>query len=267
MIGTNEDAVAIWTMLHTHPELGYEVRGIIGKHGRRSDWAHLPNGRALDRLPEIARHTRATGVLLVANVLSAAEVYDVIELSAANSLHVQVWPGFTGLGTRRVRRFPMSGETFLYVESGRPTWELAAKRAVDLLGAAVGLLIAAPVLLVAWIAIRLEDGGPSLYRQVRIGLNGRPFVVYKLRTMTVEPDIGVDLAEINERTGGPLFKAVHDPRVTGVGAVVRAQSDELPQLFNVLTGTMSLVGPRPALPKEVAQLTPNYFVGTGSSQV
>ena len=133
-------------------------------------------------------------------------------------------------------------------------WQVAAKRAVDLLGAAGGLLIAAPVLLLAGIAIRLEDGGPVLYRQVRIGLNERPFVVYKLRTMTPGADIGVDLAMINERTDGPLFKAAHDSRVTRVGAVLRALSvDELPQLFNALNGTMSLVGPRPALPEEVAQ--------------
>jgi exopolysaccharide biosynthesis polyprenyl glycosylphosphotransferase len=261
MIGTNEDAVAVWTMLHSQPELGYEVRGIIGKPARRSDWADLPNSCALDQLPEIARQTDANGVLLVANALSAAEVHDVIELSTANDLHVQVWPGFGGLGTRRVRRFPMSGETFLYVEPGRrPTWQFAAKRAVDLLGAAVGLLIASPVLLLACIAIRLEDRGPAFYRQVRIGLKERPFVVYKLRTMALDADIGVDLAVINERTDGPLFKAAHDPRVTRVGAVLRALSiDELPQLFNVLAGTMSLVGPRPALPEEVAQFDPELL--------
>jgi exopolysaccharide biosynthesis polyprenyl glycosylphosphotransferase len=262
MIGTNEDAVAVWTMLHSQPELGYEVRGIIGKPRSRSDWAHLPNVPALDQLPDIARQTDATGVLLVANAVSAAEVHDVIELCTANDLHVQVWPGFRGLGTRRVRRYPMSGETFLYVEPGRPpTWQFAAKRAVDLLGAAVGLLITAPVFVLAWIAIRLEDGGPALYRQVRIGLNGQPFVVYKLRSMALDADLGVDdLVVKNERTDGPLFKAAHDPRVTRVGAVVRALSiDELPQLFNVLNGTMSLVGPRPALPQEVAQFDPDLL--------
>jgi exopolysaccharide biosynthesis polyprenyl glycosylphosphotransferase len=255
MIGTNEDAVAVWTMLHSQPELGYQVRGIIGKPRRRADWAGLPNSRTLGRLPDIARQTDATGVLLVTNALSAAEVHEVIELSAANGLHVQVWPGFQGLGARRVRQFPMSGETFLYVEPGRrPTWQFAAKRGVDVLGAAFGLLIASPVLLLTWIAIRLDDGGPALYRQVRVGLNERPFVVYKLRTMTLDADIDVDPAVINERTDGPLFKAAHDPRVTRVGTFVRALSiDEIPQLFNVLTGTMSLVGPRPAMPHEVAQ--------------
>ncbi len=258
MIGTNDDAVAVWTMLHSQPELGYEVRGIIGEPPGRPDWVDLPSSPAIDQLPAIARQTDATGVLVVANALSADEIRDVIEVTTAEGLHVQVWPGFRGLGARRVRHYPMSGETFLYVEPGRgPTWQFAVKRALDLLGAALGLLLASPVLLVAWVAIRLEGGGPALYRQVRIGLNEKPFEVYKLRTMAPDSDVGVDLAGINERTDGPLFKASHDPRVTRVGAVVRALSiDELPQFFNVLIGTMSLVGPRPALPHEVSQFDP-----------
>ena len=204
--------------------------------------------------PTLPRQTDATGVLLVANALSASEVRDAIEVGTAQGLHVQVWPGFRGLRARRVQWSPMSGEPFLYVEPERhPRWQLAAKRVVDVLGAAIGLLITAPVMVLAGIAIRFEDRGPALYRQVRIGLGGRPFEVYKLRTMAPDSDRSADLEAINERTDGPLFKAAHDPRVTRVGAVVRALSiDELPQLFNVLTGTMSLVGPRPAMPDEVA---------------
>ncbi len=130
-----------------------------------------------------------------------------------------------------------------------------------MLGAALGLLLAAPVLLLAWTAIRIEDGGRVIYRQIRVGVNGQPFIVYKLRSMALDADNGMDhLAVINERTDGPLFKAADDPRVTRVGAVIRALSiDELPQLFNVLTGTMSLVGPRPALPQEVAQFDPELL--------
>ncbi len=261
MIGTNDDAMAVSTMLNTQPELGYEVRGVIGRSRRLAEWGHLCNGQHLDDLPEIARRTNATGVLLVANALSASEVRDAIEIGTAQGLHVQVWPGFRGLRTRRVRWFPMSGETFLYVEPERhPRWQLAAKRALDVLGAALGILIAAPLLLLAAMAIRLEDRAPALYRQVRIGLNGRPFQIYKLRTMAPDSDKKTDLDVINERTDGPLFKATHDPRVTRVGAVVRALSiDELPQLFNVLGGTMSLVGPRPAMPTEVSQFDPELL--------
>ena len=261
LIGANEDAFAVWTMLHSQPELGYEVRGIVGEVQGHVDWENLPSSPALDHLPGIARETNACGILLVANAVSASEFHRVIKIGTASGLHVQVWTGFGGLGARRVRRFPMSGETFLYVEpETRPAWQLAVKRMIDLVGAVVCLLLAAPLLLAAWIAIRLEGGGPALYKQVRVGLNERPFVVYKLRTMAMETEAGVDLAVINERTDGPLFKATNDPRVTRVGAIVRALSlDEIPQLFNVLAGTMSLVGPRPALPSEVAQFEPEFL--------
>jgi exopolysaccharide biosynthesis polyprenyl glycosylphosphotransferase len=256
MVGTDEDAVDVWRMLHAQPELGYEVRGIIGETRFCPEWARLPNDRSIDGLPDIARKTESTGVLVVANALSAAEIHDVIETSTAHGLHVQVCPGFRGLATRRVRYVPVSGEAFLYVEPGRrANWQLAAKRVIDVIGATIGILIAAPILLLAWIAIRIEDKGPALYRQTRIGLNLEPFVVYKMRSMTVDAENSVeDLSGMNERADGPLFKAAADPRVTKVGATIRALSiDELPQLFNVLTGKMSLVGPRPALPEEVAQ--------------
>jgi lipopolysaccharide/colanic/teichoic acid biosynthesis glycosyltransferase len=138
---------------------------------------------------------------------------------------------------------------------------LAAKRAIDVIGAGIGVLVASPILLLAWIAIRIDDNGPALYRQTRIGLHQQPFVVYKMRSMTLDAESSVeDLSAINERTDGPLFKAAEDPRVTRVGAIVRSLSvDEIPQLFNVLAGKMSLVGPRPALPEEVAQFDPELL--------
>ncbi len=255
MIGTNDDAVDVWTMLGSQPELGYEVRGIIGAPRNHPEWAKLAHARTVDRLPHVAKITDASGVLVVANAMSATDVSRVIELCAENGLHVQICPGFRGLATRRVRHVPMSGEAFFYVEAERhPAWQLTAKRAVDVVGAVLGGLVAIPILLLAAAAIRLEDRGPVLYRQIRIGLAGRPFVVYKLRSMTCDTGQRSDLATLNERTDGPLFKASNDPRVTKVGAVLRALSiDELPQLFNVLIGTMSLVGPRPALPQEVAK--------------
>ena len=191
----------------------------------------------------------------MANALASADVHRVITMCTANGLHVQVCPVFRGLVARRVRRVPMSGEAFFYVEPGRrPTWQLLAKRVIDLAGAVLGIIISAPILVLACIAIRLQDGGPAFYRQERIGSNGKSFVAYKLRSMALDGASSGDVAQLNERTDGPLFKTSRDPRVTKVGSIIRALSiDELPQLFNVLTGTMSLVGPRPALPHEVDQ--------------
>ncbi len=102
--------------------------------------------------------------------------------------------------------------------------------------------------------IKLEDGGPVLFRQRRVGLHGREFEILKFRTMVVDAEARLAaLRQSNERVG-PLFKMDHDPRITRIGRLLRATSlDELPQLFNVLNGSMSLVGPRPALPREVAE--------------
>ncbi len=261
LVGTNEDAVAVWMMLHHEPELGYEVTAVIGDPPPHPPSMHLVSARTIAELPEVARRTAATGVLLVTNALTGKEVQQAIGLASSNGLHVQICPGFRGLGTRRVRHVPLSGETFLYVEPGRRSlWQLAVKRVIDVVGSSVGLLVTSPVLLLAALAIKLEDRGPILYRQERIGVNGRPFVVHKLRTMTSDHSYDLaDLALLNERADGPLFKASHDPRVTRTGAVLRALSiDELPQLLEVLRGSMSLVGPRPALPQEVEQFDPDF---------
>jgi lipopolysaccharide/colanic/teichoic acid biosynthesis glycosyltransferase len=119
------------------------------------------------------------------------------------------------------------------------------KRAVDLVGAVLGLLISAPVLLVIAVLVKLEDGGSVLYRGVRIGRHGRPFRMCKFRTMVANAD----------RLGG-ASTADDDPRITLVGRKLRRlKLDELPQLFNVLKGEMSLVGPRPEVPREVARYT------------
>ncbi|MGH9082582.1 MAG: sugar transferase, partial [Acidimicrobiales bacterium] len=125
--------------------------------------------------------------------------------------------------------------------------------AIDVVGAVVGLLVASPLLAAAAALVKIEDGGPVLFRGARVGRSEQLFDVYKIRSMSPEVAPAPEaLAGLNERTDGPLFKASADPRVTRVGRLLRASSiDELPQLWNVLRGTMSLVGPRPALPSEV----------------
>ncbi|MBX2798624.1 MAG: exopolysaccharide biosynthesis polyprenyl glycosylphosphotransferase [Myxococcales bacterium] len=127
-----------------------------------------------------------------------------------------------------------------------------AKRAIDVVGALVGLLVGGiPLLLLMWL-VRLQDGGPALFVQERLGRHGRPFRMLKLRSMVPEaPQLRAALSDRNELVGPP-FKIAHDPRVTRLGAWLRRTSlDELPQLINVLRGEMSLVGPRPPLADEV----------------
>jgi exopolysaccharide biosynthesis polyprenyl glycosylphosphotransferase len=129
---------------------------------------------------------------------------------------------------------------------------LVVKRALDIAVAGLALIVASPVLAVIAIAIRLRDGAPVLFRQTRIGLHGRRFEILKFRTMV--PDAEARLAEVAARSEvtGQAFKLSDDPRITRTGQFLRRASlDELPQLWNVLRGDMSLVGPRPALPREV----------------
>lgn len=133
---------------------------------------------------------------------------------------------------------------------------LVVKRCIDIVLSVVLLLVLSPILVLSALAILLRDGRPVLFRQIRIGRDGRPFVMVKFRTMAKDAETMLDdLRQDNDRTG-PLFKSNNDPRVTTIGRVLRRSSiDELPQLFNVLTGRMSLVGPRPALPSEVAEFS------------
>jgi exopolysaccharide biosynthesis polyprenyl glycosylphosphotransferase len=140
-----------------------------------------------------------------------------------------------------------------------PTSEarLAVKRLLDFTGGMIGLILASPVMLAAAIAIKLDSKGPVIFKQVRAGRNGRKFTMYKFRSMVADAEeLKARIAHLNEM-GGPVFKIKKDPRITKIGAFIRKTSiDELPQLFNIIAGDMSIVGPRPALPSEVAQYAP-----------
>ncbi|PZF57702.1 sugar transferase [Curtobacterium sp. MCSS17_008] len=152
----------------------------------------------------------------------------------------------------RVHERPVDGLPLMHVEA--PDYRCrTGKRAVDVLGASIGLLLLAPVFVAVALAIRIDDGGPVVFRQQRVGRGSRLFSICKFRTMCVDAEDRVAELSAENEGAGPLFKIRQDPRVTRVGAFLRRSSlDELPQLWNVLTGAMSLVGPRPALPCEVA---------------
>ncbi len=134
------------------------------------------------------------------------------------------------------------------------SWQLAAKRAIDLLVSAALLPVAVPLGMLAAVVIKLDSEGPVFFKHTRIGKGGKPFTMYKFRSMYKDADkIRDRLNQLNE-AAGPIFKIKRDPRITRVGAVLRKTSlDELPQFLNVLKGQMSLVGPRPPLPQEVEQ--------------
>ena len=131
------------------------------------------------------------------------------------------------------------------------------KRVIDIVCSLAGLLLLSPVLIIVSILIKLESYGPIIFSQDRIGYKGQKFKMYKFRSIVVNAEeLKKKLAERNEMSG-PMFKMKNDPRVTKVGKFIRKTSiDELPQLINILKGEMSLVGPRPSLPKEVKEFEP-----------
>jgi exopolysaccharide biosynthesis polyprenyl glycosylphosphotransferase len=169
-------------------------------------------------------------------------------------LPLAVASGLTEVALRRLRVATAAGLNLLHVTPPlRRGAQSALKSVLDRLGAAVGLVLLAPLFALLALAVRLDSPGPALYRQTRVGRDGVPFTMWKFRSMVPDADglrAGLEAADEQD---GPMFKIRRDPRVTRLGALLRRTSlDELPQLLNVLCGQMSLVGPRPPLPEEVA---------------
>ncbi|MFC4505347.1 MULTISPECIES: exopolysaccharide biosynthesis polyprenyl glycosylphosphotransferase [Streptomyces] len=168
---------------------------------------------------------------------------------------LMVLPGITDVARRRIRLTSAAGLTLLHITPPLHRGAHgAAKTAVDRLGALLLIALLAPLLLLLALAVRLGSPGPVLYRQTRVGRYGMRFAMWKFRTMVVDADRLKDGLEAENENDGHMFKMRRDPRVTPVGRVLRRYSlDELPQLFNILFGHMSLVGPRPPLPEEVVK--------------
>ena len=128
------------------------------------------------------------------------------------------------------------------------------KRGIDFLCSFLGVIILSPVFIIVALLIKIDSKGPVIFKQERVGLRGKTFYMYKFRSMVVNAEELKDKLQKQNEMSGPMFKMKEDPRITKVGKFIRRTSvDELPQLFNVLKGEMSLVGPRPSLPKEVKE--------------
>lgn len=156
-----------------------------------------------------------------------------------------------------MERLQINEQEIIEIERKESAIYNISKRALDIIASTLGLIILSPILLIVAILIKLESKGPAIFSQKRIGLNKKEFKMYKFRSMVQNAEeLKEKLAKENEMSG-PMFKMKNDPRVTKVGRFIRKTSiDELPQLINVLKGEMSLVGPRPSLPKEVSKFEP-----------
>ncbi len=227
--------------LEKHPELGRSVCGFV------DDWKPLGNGviGRISELPELARAGFVDEVIL-AGPHDREKTRQVVRAAQHLRLDVKMAPDLFGCEparkTERIGDIPLIS----LHEERLPIAGLMLKRALDVVGAGVALIILGPALALLAILVRLDSRGPAVYSALRAGRKGRPFRCHKFRTMVRNADaLKEGLREKNQRQG-PFFKIRGDPRVTRVGRFLRRYSlDELPQLWNVLKGEMSLVGPRP----------------------
>jgi exopolysaccharide biosynthesis polyprenyl glycosylphosphotransferase len=214
-------------------------------------------GRLAD-LEHVLREQNAIGVVVSLPAVGQDEVNALTRRLTDHGFHVALSSSLADIDVTRLRPQQVDGRTMIYVEPViRHGWRRAAKRTFDVLSASLLLLVTAPVVLLTMLAIKLDSPGKVFFRQERVGRDGNVFTLLKLRTMVADADLRKDeLLALNE-ADGPLFKIHNDPRITRVGRVLRKLSiDELPQLLCVIRGTMSMVGPRPALASEVEMWDP-----------
>jgi exopolysaccharide biosynthesis polyprenyl glycosylphosphotransferase len=259
LVGSRASVITIAKELEKTRKAGYLVVGACIPGNNLGDY--LPGGTIqissdLERLSESIRAADADTVIVTSSEeLSSTRIRELSWSLEPGRQHLVVAPGLTDIGGPRIHVRPVAGLPLVHVET--PRYEgpkRFTKRSFDLIGAALLIVLFSPMLLIVAIAVKFSSNGPIFYGQERVGLNGKPFVMLKFRSMRHGAD--EELSRLLEAQGTmdrPLFKIRDDPRVTRVGEVLRKYSlDEFPQLFNVLSGEMSLVGPRPQREGEVA---------------
>jgi exopolysaccharide biosynthesis polyprenyl glycosylphosphotransferase len=258
LVGDLDDVRYVGRRIVATPSAGYRVRAVITDCAARGSVVDLGvvSAPVLDGVDAVLDRARSEGVSAVVVAGAVAGGHERLRRLGwqleAQGVELVVSSPLADIAAGRVHERPVDGLPLMHVETPDYSRRLG-KRALDVIGAGIGLLLLAPVFALLALVIRADDRGPVFFRQTRVGRGGREFSILKFRTMCVDAEARMAaLAQSNEGAG-PLFKMKDDPRVTRVGSFLRRTSlDELPQLWNVLTGSMSLVGPRPALPREVA---------------
>lgn len=257
--GAGENGKRVVEMLTDNPESDITPIGFIDCR-KKGLWSFrdvaLIGG--IESLQRTALERQVDLLFMAAEPEDLQDSQRVFEVAEQMGIPVCVLPHIyrTQISACHLERF--NGQPALVYSSARPkSVATLAKETVDRLAAAVGLIALSPLLALTAIAVKMTSKGPVLFKQTRLGQNGAPFGVYKFRTMCCDAEKKKEALQQKNEMSGPMFKIKADPRITPLGRVLRKYSvDELPQLINVLKGEMSLVGPRPALPKEVARFSP-----------
>ncbi len=255
IVGAGEVGRALMRNMMAEPDLAYRVVGFVDDHHTRgtTDLGRFKALGAIDQLPCHLRDLNVDEVIVTLPWTAREKIIAIMELCQRMNVTARVVPDLFQLSLSRVTVDDVGGVPLITVrEPTIGSWNAVVKRIMDLFIAPVLGIILSPLLAVIAFLIRVDSPGPAIFRQERIGRCGHPFIAYKFRTMRVgAAEEQKELEALNE-ADGPLFKIREDPRRTRVGAWLRKTSlDELPQLFNVIKGEMSLVGPRPPLLCEV----------------
>ncbi len=249
MVGDNSESRELEAMFEDEPSLGYRIMERIDPQ-QSDDSNHL-----VTTTLAAARKHDAGGVIVAATGIDTRSSNRLIRDLIDAGIHVELSSTLADIAPNRLTVRPLGRFPVVYVEPvQRHGWRAVAKRLFDMLSSLAACTLLAPLLVLIGVLIKTSSHGPVLFKQSRVGKDGLPFDVYKFRTMVVNAEELVsDLMEDNEGAG-PLFKMKDDPRVTRIGGFLRRTSlDELPQLWNVVRGEMSLVGPRPALASEMVE--------------
>lgn len=257
IIGTNAEALGIVQMLSSNTGLGYQVLGLLECGDPTPGISPVRVLGSWRDAPEIVQALGATGVIIATSAIDTPVANRLARELIEIGCHVELTSGLVDISADRLLARPLGRRAVMYIEPVRRLgWRAVAKRAFDIIITAGLLVVGAPILIVAALLIKLDSKGPVFFSQVRVGKDGRLFRVRKLRTMVADAEQQLELLRDRSEIDGPLFKMRDDPRITRVGNVLRKASiDELPQLWNVLVGEMSIVGPRPALPSEALEWT------------
>jgi exopolysaccharide biosynthesis polyprenyl glycosylphosphotransferase len=259
LVGSRVSVTAIARELRRLPEAGYLVVGacIPGETIGEYLYGRVPISGNLDQLQTAMEATQAdTVVVTSSDELPPERIRQLSWSLEPGRQHLVLAPSLTDVGGPRIHMRPVAGLPLIHVETPRyEGFKRFSKRAFDVVSSSFLILVLSPVLIAAAIGVRLSTPGGVLFKQDRVGLNGKHFEMLKFRSMVVDAE--QRLAELNEldrdEGNSVMFKMKNDPRITPIGNFLRRFSlDELPQLFNVLLGSMSLVGPRPPLDREVA---------------
>ena len=256
IVGANHEARTIARTIEREAWLGYRILGFVDDKGKQGETpgAGQVLGRTAD-LKEVIEEHRATLVLVAATAFDATTLNRLFWELQDVDVDLQITSGTIDLMASRMTVQSVAGVPLLYVRrTGMDRAQRTIKRTIDVVGSVLGLILLSPFMAALAVWIKRDSEGPVFFKQVRVGRDGDTFVCWKYRTMGLDAES--QKAELEHLSEGPglLFKLKEDPRVTRAGRWLRRYSlDELPQLYNVLRGEMSLVGPRPAIPQEAEQ--------------